>query len=245
MISQELVDKIYAKTENFKIEESNYLLKEKDTMLPLYVNVSGKRIVVFGGGGVAERKICQILDMDGAGGAVEVYSQDFTPRIEELREEGEIECFRCDLWDHNLEELIKGAFLILICTDDETLNTRILKEAAKFDVLVNYRDEGDAFMSAVVNKGGFRIAVSTAGKGPAMARYMRIKISALIGDKEEKMLLIQSHLRGYLKERFKEEKRRSEILNGVLSDPECWAALDAPVEVAEELIVKIVGDRYA
>lgn len=219
-------------------------------MLPLYVNVSGKRIVVFGGGGVAERKICQILDTDGAGGEkvkleVEVYSNDFTPRIEELREEGGIQCFRCDLWNQNIEELIKGAFLIIICTDDETLNTRILKEAAKFDVLVNYRDEGDAFMSAVVNKGGFLIAVSTAGKGPAMARYMRIKISALIGDKEEKMLLIQSHLRGYLKEKFKEEKRRREILNGVLSDPECWAALDAPVEVAEELIVKIVGDRYA
>ncbi len=217
-------------------------------MLPLYVNVSGKRIVVFGGGGVAERKICQILDTDGAGGEkveVEVYSQDITPRIEEMMEKGEIQCFRCDLWDQNLGELIKGAFLILICTDDETLNNRILKEASKFDVLVNYRHDGDAFMSSVVNKGGFLISISTEGKGPAMARYMRKKISALIGDKEEKMLLIQSHLRGYLKGKIKEEKRRRDILNSVLSDPECWAALDAPVEVAEELIFKIVGDRYA
>ncbi len=214
-------------------------------MLPLYVDVSGKRIVVFGGGAVAERKICQILETDGTGLDVEVYSLDFTARIEELMEKGEIQCFRYDLWDQNLGELIKGAFLILICTGDETLNNRILKEAAKFDALVNYRHDGDAFMSSVVNKGGFLISISTGGKGPAMARYMKAKISALIGDKEEKMLLIQSNLRGYLKGRIEDEKRRREILNSVLNDPECWAALDAPVDAAEKIIIKIVGDRYA
>lgn len=214
-------------------------------MLPLYVDVSGKRIVVFGGGAVAERKICQILETDGAGLDVEVYSLDFTARIEELMEKGEIQCFRYDLWDQDLRGLIKGAFLILICTGDETLNNRILKEAAKFDALVNYRHDGDAFMSSVVNKGGFLISISTGGKGPAMARYMKAKISALIEDKEEKMLLIQSNLRGYLKERIEDEKRRREILNSVLNDPECWAALDAPVDTAEKIIIKIVGDRYA
>ncbi len=216
-------------------------------MLPLYVDISGKRIVVFGGGTVAERKIHQILETNGAGEKlnVEVYSLDFTPRLEELKEEGEIQCFRCDLWEQNLGELIKGAFLVLVCTDDETLNRRILKEAAKFDALVNYRHVGDVFMSSVVNKGGFLISVSTSGKGPAMARYMKRKISSLIGDKEEKMLLIQSKLREDLKGKIKEEERRREILSLVLNDPECWAALDASVEVAEKLIFKIVGDKYA
>ena len=214
-------------------------------MLPLYVDVTGKRVVVFGGGEVAERKISQILDTGGAGGMIEVYSREFTPHIEELREKGTIRCFRCDLWSRNLREQIKGAFLILVCTDDEALNERILNAAANFDVLVNYRDEGDAFMSAVVNKGGFLISVSTEGKGPAMARYMKKKIAALIGDKEAKMLLIQSYLRGSLKERIKEEKRRRAILNHVLSDSECWDALDEPVEIAKERIVKLVGDRYA
>ncbi|NMX21551.1 hypothetical protein C5S30_03780 [ANME-1 cluster archaeon GoMg4] len=219
-------------------------------MLPLYVDVSDKRIVVFGGGAVAERKICQILDTaeeDTDEGKVdlEVYSLDFTAHIEALREKGEIRCFRCDLCDQNLEELIKRAFLILICTGDDTLNERILKESAKFDALVNYRNAGDAFMASVVNKGGFLISISTMGKGPAMARYMKEKISAIIEEKEEKMLYIQSHLRGYLKERIKDEKSRREILNHVLSDPECWAALDEPVEVAEERILRIVGGRYA
>jgi precorrin-2 dehydrogenase/sirohydrochlorin ferrochelatase len=216
-------------------------------MLPLYVDISGKRIVVFGGGTIAERKLQQILETTGEGGAlnVEVYSLDFTPFIEEMNEKGEIQCFQCDLWDKNLGELIKGAFLVLVCTDDETLNERILKEAAKYDALVNYKHVGDVFMSSVVNKGGFLISVSTSGKGPAMARYMKRKILSLIGDKEEKMLLIQSNLRGYLKGKIKEEERRREILNLVLEDPECWAALDAPVEVAERLIFKIVSDKYA
>jgi len=100
-------------------------------------------------------------------------------------------------------------------------------------------------MSSVVNKGGFLISISTGGKGPAMARYMKVKIESLIGEKEEKMLYIQTHLREYLKEKIKDEGQRKEILNYVLSDSDCWAALDEPVEVAQQRIVKIVEERYA
>ena len=217
-------------------------------MLPIYLDVSDKRIIVFGGGSVAERKICQILETGGdtkeAELMVEVYSLDFTSRIEELCERGKIHCFRCNLWDENLEELVKGAFLIIICTDDEALNNRIFNEAAKFDVLINYRDMGNAFISSVIKQGGLFVSISTGGKGPAMARYMKEKIASLIGEKEEKMLYIQRHLRGHLKGKISDGKRRREILNSVLSDSECWGALEEPVEVAEERIFKIVEERY-
>jgi siroheme synthase (precorrin-2 oxidase/ferrochelatase) len=61
-------------------------------MLPLYVDVSGKRIVVFGGGIVAERKIRQILETDSTGGKtnIEVHSLDFIPQIETMRKQGVI-----------------------------------------------------------------------------------------------------------------------------------------------------------
>ncbi|MEA2000196.1 MAG: NAD(P)-dependent oxidoreductase, partial [Euryarchaeota archaeon] len=125
-------------------------------MLPLYVDVSGKRIVVFGGGIVAERKIRQILDTDSAGGKmnIEVYSLDFIPSIESMSKQGVIRCFQANLREQDIGELVKGAFLVLICTDDRQLNDRILKEAAKFELLINYADYGDAFMSSVINKGG-------------------------------------------------------------------------------------------
>lgn len=215
-------------------------------MLPLYADLSGKRIVVFGGGDVAERKICQILETGGA--AIEVYSLDFTPRIEELCKKNETRCFRCDLWDQNLNELLKGACLILICTSDESLNNRIFEEAKRSNsfMLINYKDNGNAFMSSVINKGGFIISISTGGKGPAMARYLKEKIAPLIGDKEEKMLYILAQLRDYLKETVKDEKLRKKILNCVLSDSACWSTLDehVPVEIAKSCIFKIVNERY-
>lgn len=215
-------------------------------MLPLYVNVSDKKIVVFGGGTVAERKIRQIMDTRGTEGKpdLEVYSLEFTPWIEEQHENGELKCIPCDLWRADLGEHLKTAFFVLVCTNDEHLNTRILRDAAEFDVLVNYRYEGDVFMSSVINKCGFLISISTDGKGPAMAKYMREKISQFLDAKEEKMLLIQSRLRDYLKEIEIEETKRHEILNSVLHDPECWAALDAPLEIAEKVIRGIIGDKY-
>ncbi len=216
-------------------------------MLPLYVDVSDKRIVVFGGGVVAERKIRQILDTNSADGKmnIEAYSRDFISQIEAMTKQGVIRCFKSNLWERDIGEIVKGAFLILICTNDRQLNDRILKEAAKFVLLINYSNYGDAFMSSVINKGGFLISVSTAGKGPAMARYMKKKIAALVGEKEAKMLQIQSRLRRYLKQQIKDEERRRTILNSVLDDPECWSALDAPIDIAEKDIFRIVGDRYA
>jgi len=215
-------------------------------MLPLYINITGKRIAVFGGGEVAARKIQQILETSGgAEVAIEVYSRDFTPQIREFAAEGKLKCFQCDLWHEDLERYLDGAFMVIICTNDEPLNERILNEAAKFNVLINYRHEGDVFMGSVINKHGFMISISTEGRGPAMARYMREKIEPLIGEREEKMLLIQSRLRSELKATIKDETRRQAILNQVLHDPDCWAALDAPLTIAEELILRIIGDRYA
>ena len=81
---------------------------------------------------------------------MEVYSLDFTSGIGELCEKGTIQCFSCNLWDQNLGDLIEGAFLILICTDDEALNNHIYTEAVKFDSLINHSDKGDAFMSSLL-----------------------------------------------------------------------------------------------
>ena len=55
---------------------------------------------------------------------------------------------------------------------------------------------------------------------------------------------IQRYLREHLKEEISDGQRRREILNAVLSDSDCWAALDEPIEVAKERIFKIVEDRY-
>ena len=264
-------------------------------MLPLYIDLTGKKVVVFGGGEVAERKIRQIFetaaDAETERGKlnVEVYSLDFTAWIKERckkekckkekckKEKSEVRCFRCNLWDScrnlnlgGLGGLVRGAFLVIICTDDEALNEHLFKEvkkASKFGVLVNYKQQGDAFMSAVVKKGrgGFLISVSTGGKSPAMARHLKEKISSLVlagesdgesdgesesereeKEREEKMLLVQSHLRQRLKETVKDEKKRQAILNRVLSEPECWAALDTDAEpfdfeAVERKILGIVG----
>jgi precorrin-2 dehydrogenase/sirohydrochlorin ferrochelatase len=219
-------------------------------MLPLYVAVSGKRIVVFGGGSVAERKIRQIFvtcrdSSTGGTATIDVYSLAFTPWIAEQCEAHTLHCFHCDLRDQDVAELLKDAFLVLICTSDGLLNEQLFAAAAKTDALINYADKGNVFMSSVIKKGGMLISISTDGKGPAMARYLREKIAALIGEQEGKMLQIQAYLRGYLKEKIVEEEKRGEILNRVLRDFDCWIALDEPVDVAQQRIVKIIEERYA
>ena len=55
---------------------------------PLFVDVSAKKIVVFGGGAVAERKVSRLLDASAK--EVEVYSLDFVKELEERCRRGEV-----------------------------------------------------------------------------------------------------------------------------------------------------------
>jgi siroheme synthase (precorrin-2 oxidase/ferrochelatase) len=71
------------------------------------------------------------------------------------------------------------------------------------------------------------------------------KISALLSDEVEKMLYIQNYLREQFKEKLSDSKRRRAILTDVLNDPDCWAALAEPPDVAKERILKIIEERYA
>ncbi|MCU4139902.1 MAG: Siroheme synthase [Methanophagales archaeon] len=212
-------------------------------MFPLFVDVSAKRIVVFGGGAVAERKVSRLLDAGAK--EVEVYSLDFVKELEERCRRGEVKCRRCDLWSQSIEEIVEGAFLVLICTDDDALNEFIFEcvSAKAPNTLVNYAQKGDVFFPAIVRKGDFTIAISTDGKSPAMARFVKQKVLNALCGEDENMLLLLSWLRGHLKEAVSDEKRRREILNAVLSSVVCWEFVRTePFEDAKRRISAFVED---
>ena len=207
-------------------------------MFPMFVDISAKRVVVFGGGNVAERKVRQILESGCRN--IEVYSLDFADELKKRYRNGEIECIKCDLWHADIDKIVEGAFIVIICTDDDALNERIYEIARFSSSLVNYGDKGDMFMSSVIRKDGFIIAISTSGSSPAMARRMKRRIASVICDDDAKMLRIQTWLRAHLRNFVHDPNQRREILNNVLNSSECWEALDDDIESAKARIANFV-----
>src|SRR6516162_8505043 len=101
---------------------------------PIYLNLKGKRVVVIGGGEVAERKIESLLDTDAS---INVISPEVTARILKLASERRVELDRRLYRDGDCS----GATLVLSATDDDATNRSVFEEARKAGALVNTADQ--------------------------------------------------------------------------------------------------------
>ncbi|PKL64800.1 MAG: siroheme synthase [Methanomicrobiales archaeon HGW-Methanomicrobiales-3] len=192
-------------------------------MIPLFIDFSGRRIVIFGGGDVAARKAAYF-----SGNAdVVVVSRTFAPAFDDMK------VTRKDLdivteSGRNLAALLTGAFLVIAATSDPEVNNRIGRLCKATGILFNNAngETGDVVMPAVTRGDNFTIAVSTGGNSPAVSRYIREKIDDAFPTLDE-MIALQIRLREVLRVQEPDQKKRATIIAKVLHDPTVWAALEA------------------
>lgn len=142
--------------------------------LPIFLRITGKRAVVVGGGAVAQRKVRDLVE---AGASVTVIAEEPCDDIARLSENGSIELIarRYKAGD------TAGAFIVFAATDDPVVNGQVFKEADEAGILINAVDQPSLcnfFSAAVVKRGPLRIAVSTSGCCPALAKVIRCELEA-------------------------------------------------------------------
>ena len=136
---------------------------------PVFLNLTGRRCVIIGGGQIAEGKISKLLD---SGAKIIVISPDATQGIRSFAERGQIEL---DLRKYQQGDL-QGAFLVIAATNDRVVNQEIFEEAEKQGILLNAVDDMPrcSFIApSIVEKGPVTVAISTGGASPALARKLR------------------------------------------------------------------------
>ena len=144
---------------------------------PVYLNLNGKRVVVIGGGEVAERKVASLA---GTGAAIVVISPTLTPQLLALAESNAIEWQKRNFARGDSS----GATLVLSATNDPAISREVWEEATTAGILVNTADQPalcDFIMPAVVRRGELAVAISTGGASPALAATLREKLSEMLG----------------------------------------------------------------
>ena len=142
-------------------------------LYPIFLDLSGRRCVVVGGGAVAMRKARKLLQ---AGAEVVVVSPAVLSELESIG--AEIRYRPYEAGD------LEGADLAFTATDSREVNAAVAREARERGVLVNAADkpsEGDFAVPSTLRRGGLQVAVSTGGASPTLARRIRKELEASFG----------------------------------------------------------------
>ena len=140
-------------------------------LLPLFLTLAGRDVVLVGGGHVATAKLPALL---GAGARVRVVAPVVAPEIERAG----VEIVRRGFMASDLD----GAWLVVAAATPE-VNREVAAAAEPRRVFVNAVDDpanASAFLSGTVRRDGVTIAVSTSGDAPALTALVREALDALL-----------------------------------------------------------------
>ncbi|MGB7220643.1 MAG: uroporphyrinogen-III C-methyltransferase [Vicinamibacterales bacterium] len=140
-------------------------------LMPLFLNLAGRDVVLVGAGRVAAGKLRQLL---AAGARVRVVAPSVAPEIEEAGVDVVRRGFEpCDL---------DGAWLVVAAAPPD-VNREVAAAAESRRVFVNAVDDpanASAFLTGVVRRSGMTLAISTKGEAPALTALVREAIDALL-----------------------------------------------------------------
>jgi siroheme synthase-like protein len=159
-------------------------------LLPLFLNLTGRAVVLVGGGPVATAKLRQLV---AAGARVSIVAPDVTKEIESViaqsfqdRDRGaaspapylDVILARRPFEPADLDE----AWLVVAAATPQ-VNRQVADVAESRRVFVNAVDDpanATAFLSGVVRRDGVTLAISTSGAAPALAALLREGLDALL-----------------------------------------------------------------
>jgi precorrin-2 dehydrogenase / sirohydrochlorin ferrochelatase len=207
------------------------------------LKLGGKTVMVIGGGAEAYRKVQGFLD---SGATVWVISKDFSDEIAKLGEAHKVELLRTEIEVGKtfIDSLNPKPDVLLAATDNSKLNLELVQAAKRYGAMVYAVDNpaiSDFILPAVAHVGDVKVAVSTGGKSPAVARLLRERIEKMITEQDLLEIELQEKARATLKEKVSDPKQRSKTLYEILNSVEIKKALsEGKLAEAEALALKII-----
>ncbi len=181
---------------------------------PIYLELSGKRVVVVGAGVVAARKVQSLLS---TGSRIVVVGEHVDDTLTAICQEGGVELIRAKY----AKDYLGRAVLVIAATNDNQLNRQIYKDCQELEILCNVVDEPelcDFFVPAVIERGNLQIAVCTEGTCPAYAGHIKKKLEQIFTEKHGQFLAELEKVRKQVVSDIPEMADRKAILGQLVDD---------------------------
>ena len=190
---------------------------EPNPLFPVFLKLHQLKLLIVGGGYVGLEKVTAVLQNSP--------QTDITLVAPEIRDE--IVAFSKE---HPNLKLIYKSFetndldnknIAIVATNDKPLNKQIKAWAKEKKVLCNVADtpdECDFYLSSVVKKGSLKLAISTNGKSPTMAKRIREALEDVFPDDLESAFNNLQAIRATIKGDFEEKVRVLNEITTIISE---------------------------
>lgn len=144
--------------------------------LPIFTNLSGKAVLLVGGGHVALRKARTLLS---AGAILTVVSHQFEAEFYQWQQQQQARLIQGDFEPAQLA----GHWLVLAATDDDDVNAAVHQAATARQIWVNTVDDQakcEFIFPSIIDRSPILVAISSGGTAPVLVRRLREKLETLL-----------------------------------------------------------------
>ena len=167
--------------------------------LPLFIETTGKKCLIVGGGKVASRKLIPILKSKMK---VTLISPEVIEEIElNFQKNKNLKIIKRKFEPEDIED----QFLIIAATNEKTTNQKIAKLSKDNNILVNMAEDslsGNTLIPSVVDRDPIKIAVSSGAASPILTRLVKTKLETVIPYSFSKLADIMMEYRDVVKKIF-------------------------------------------
>lgn len=206
---------------------------------PLFVDLTDKKCLVVGGGGVATRKVRMLLDF---GARVSVVSKSICDDLFLLSTDNE----NLSLSEREFcEEDICEMYLVIAATNDDILNGQISLLCKEKNIPVNVVDRIDEcsfILPAYVKEKNVVAAFSSGGNSPVLAQYLKSRAKEFLTEEIGEVNECLGKTRNKIRNIFPTETIRKEVFKGILEY--ALSNNNIPTEKEIEIIISRYKETY-
>ncbi|MDE5526697.1 TSUP family transporter [Elizabethkingia meningoseptica] len=172
-----------------------------NSLYPVFLKLEHLSLLVIGGGKIALEKLESVL-VNSPQTTVKLVAKDIIPEVKALQQQypGLILHERA-----YTESDFENTDLVIAAVNDIAVAEQIREDAHQKNLLVNIADKPelcDFYLGSIVRKGSLKIAISTNGKSPTIAKRLREILTDTIPDEVEDVLDNMQNIRSQLKGDF-------------------------------------------
>ncbi|MFB9863691.1 TSUP family transporter [Rufibacter immobilis] len=176
-------------------------IKEQNELFPVFLKLEHLCVLVVGGGNVALEKLTALLQ-NSPRTTIRVVAIEFNKAVLQLAQEHHAISLVPKAFS---PEDLAGADVVIVAVNDRSASREISNEAKRQGRLVNVADTPelcDFYLSSVVRKGNLKIAISTNGKSPTMAKRLKETFNETLPEELDEVLDNMQQIRNRLKGDF-------------------------------------------